>query len=77
MYPCTKFQSFWKTSNFWTKFVQINKNDKKCKKIKIKIVISLQQCTTLRKFNQFEEIQIMGPFLPIKNEWQEFWKNTH
>ena len=35
MYPCTKFQLIWRTSDFGTEFVQKNTNDKNFGKIKI------------------------------------------
>ena len=41
MYPCTKFQLMWKTSDFKTKFAQKNMTDKNFEKISIKIVISI------------------------------------
>ena len=37
MYPFTKFQPIWKTSNFGTKFFQKNINDKNFEKIKLKL----------------------------------------
>ena len=40
--------------------------DKNFEKINIKIVISIQQCTPLRNFSHFVELQIMGPNLPKK-----------
>ena len=43
-------------------------SDKNFGKINIKIVINKQQCTPLRNFRQFEEIQIMAPNLPQKLE---------
>ena len=36
-------------------------NDKKFEKLNIKIVITPQQCTPIRNFNQFEERQILEP----------------
>ena len=39
MYPCTKFQLIWRTSDFGTKLVQKNMNDKKFAKINIKFEI--------------------------------------
>ena len=68
MHPSTKFLSIWKTSNFETKFVQKNMTDKNFEKIDIKIVMSMQQCTTVRNFSQFVELQIMRPNLPKKYE---------
>ena len=41
MYPCTKFQSIWKTSNFGTKFIQKNMSDKYFEKISIKFEIKI------------------------------------
>ena len=66
MYPSTKFQSIWRTSNFETKFAQKSMTDKNSEKINIKIVISIQQSTPLRNFSHFIEIHIMGPNLPKK-----------
>ena len=50
-------------------------NEKNFKKINIKTVISIKQCTPLQNFSQFEEIQIMGPNLPKKHEGQKCWEN--
>ena len=36
MYPCSKFQLIWRTSDFGTKLAQKNMNDKNLGKIKIK-----------------------------------------
>ena len=36
MYPCTKFQLIWRTSDFGTKFAQKNVNNKNFGKINIK-----------------------------------------
>ena len=41
MYPRTKFQLIWRTSDFGTKLAQKNLNDKHFEKINIKIVISI------------------------------------
>ena len=41
MYPCTKFQLIWRTSDFGTEFVQKNTNDKIFGKIKIKFEIRI------------------------------------
>ena len=68
MYPSTKFQSIWRTSDFETIFAQKYLSDKNFEKINIKIVISIQQCTPLRNFSHFVELQIMGPNLPKKYE---------
>ena len=37
MYPCTKFQLIWRTSDFGTKFAQKNVSDKNFGKINIKL----------------------------------------
>ena len=66
MYPSTKFQSIWRTSDFETIFAQKYLSDKNFEKINIKIVISIQQCTPLRNFSHLVELQIMIPNLPIK-----------
>ena len=36
MYPCTKFQLIWRTSDFGTKFAKKNVSDKNFGKINIK-----------------------------------------
>ena len=41
MYPFTKFQLIWRTSDFETKFAQKNMTDKNFEKINIKIVVSM------------------------------------
>ena len=68
MYPCIKFQSIWKTSNFGVKLVQKNMTNKNFEKTNIKIVLSIYQRTPLQNFRQFEEIKIIGPNLPKKQE---------
>ena len=60
-----------------SKFPQNYMNDKTFEKIKIKTEISIQQSTPVPNFSQFEELQILGPNLPKKYEWKEFWKNKH
>ena len=51
MYPFTKFQLIWKTSDLETKFAPKNVTDKNFEKINIKIVISVQQSSPLRNFS--------------------------
>ena len=41
MYPFTKLQLIWKTSDFGTKFAQKNMSDKKFEKINIKFEIKI------------------------------------
>ena len=41
MYPCTKFELIWRTSDFGTKFAQKSMNDKNFGKIKIKFEIRI------------------------------------
>ena len=41
MYTCPKFQLISRNSDFGTKFVQKNMNDKNFEKISIKLVISI------------------------------------
>ena len=41
-------------------------NNKNFEKINIKIVMSIQQCTPLRNFSHFVELQIMGLNMPKK-----------
>ena len=71
MYPCTKFQSIWKTSDFEKKIDQKNTTDKNFEKINIKIVISIHQCTHVPNFTPFVELQIMGPNMPKKFDLQK------
>ena len=61
MYTNTRFRSTETTSDFGTKFVHNYMNGKTFEKINIKIVISIHQCTPLRSFSHFVELQIMGP----------------
>ena len=49
-------------------------NGKNFEKINIKTIISIQQCTPLRNFSQFDEIQITGPNLPKKMSDKNFEK---
>ena len=75
MYPCTKFRSICKTSNFWTKFVQKYMNDQKFeKKTNINMVISTQQYTPVRIFSHFVELQTMGPKFPKNMTHKNFEK---
>ena len=67
MYPFTKFQLIWKTSDLETKFAPKNVTDKNFEKINIKIVISVQQSSPLRNFSHSIELQIMGPNFTQKN----------
>ena len=41
MYPCTKVQLIWRTSDFGTEFAQKNMNDKNFGNIKIKFEIRI------------------------------------
>ena len=41
MYPCTKFQLIWRTSDFGTNFAQENMNNKNFGKINIKFEIRI------------------------------------
>ena len=41
MYPCTKFQLIWRTSDFGRKLAEENMNDGDFEKINIEIVISI------------------------------------
>ena len=73
MYPYTKFHLIWRTSDFvGPNFLKENMNDKNFEKINIKIEISISLSTSVPNFSQFEELQILGPNLPQKYEWQEF-----
>ena len=68
MYPCTKFQLIWKTSDFGTKFDSKNMNDNNFEKINFKIEISISQSTPVPKFGQFQELHFLGPNFPKKYE---------
>ena len=67
MYPCTKFQLIWRTSDFGTKFAQKNVNNKNFGKINIKFKIRIWQCTPVPNCNQFEELQFLRPNLPKRD----------
>ena len=41
MYPCTKLQLIWRTSDFGTKFPPKNMNDKNFEKVKVKFKIKI------------------------------------
>ena len=62
---------------FWDQVCPKNMTDKDFEKINIKIVISIQQFTPVRNFSHFVELQITGPNLSKKCEWQKFGKNKH
>ena len=47
-------------------------NEKNFEKINIKIKICIQQSTSVPNFSQFEELQILGPNMPLKYERKEF-----
>ena len=51
---------------FWDQIYSEKYDWKIFKKIKIKIVISIQQCNPVRISTHFVELQIMGPNLPKK-----------
>ena len=42
-------------------------NDQNFEKTNIETLIGIQQCTSLRNFSHFVELQIMGPNLSINN----------
>ena len=50
MYPCMKFQSFCRTSNYEIKFAQKNMTDKNFEKINTKIVIHIIAMYACTKF---------------------------
>ena len=50
MYPCMKFQSVCRTSNYEIKFAQKNMTDKNFEKINIKIVIHIIAMYACTKF---------------------------
>ena len=57
MCPSTKFQLFWRTSDFGIKFAQKNMSDKIFGKINIKFKMKIKLCTPVPNFSQFEELQ--------------------
>ena len=59
MYPCTKFQLIWRTSDFGTKFAQKNMSEFFFGKMNIKFEIRIEQCTPLPNFSQFGELQFL------------------
>ena len=72
MYTNTRFQAIGTTSDFGTKFGQNYVNDKIFEKLNIKIVISIQQCTSLSNFSQSGNLQFLGPDLPRKHFREEY-----
>ena len=55
-----------KYRKFYLKGVE-NMTDKNFEKINTKIVISILQFAPVQNFSHFEDLQIMGPNLPLKN----------
>ena len=76
LYPCTKLQLIWRTSDFATKLAQENMNDKKFEKIKIKFEIRIQQRRPVPNFSQFGELQFLGPDLNKKHFKMEYLEQT-
>ena len=64
MYPSTKFQLIWRTSDFGTKFAKKNINENFFLKINIKFETRIKQCMPVPNFGQFGELQFLGPNLP-------------
>ena len=64
MYPCTKFQLIWRTSDFGTKFAQKNVSDKNFGKVNIKFEMRIQQCTLVSNCSQLGELQFLRRNLP-------------
>ena len=57
MYPCTKFQLIWRTSDFGMKFAQKTRVTKDFAKINIKIVIRTYQISVnLENFSFWDQI---------------------
>ena len=46
-------------------------------KTNIKIVISISQCTPVRHYSQFENLQILGPNLPKENMNDKNFEKTN
>ena len=63
MYPCTKLQLVWGTSDFGTKYTQKNVSDKNFGKVNTKFEMRIWQCTPVPNFSQFGEIQFLRPNL--------------
>ena len=61
IYPGTKFQLIWTTSDFGTKFTQKSMSEKNSKKINIKLKTGLKQCMSVSDFSQYRELQFLGP----------------
>ena len=65
MHACTKLQLIWKSSVFGSKFSPLppkkSINYKDFEKTNVKTVISIEQCTPVPYFSQFEELEFLGP----------------
>ena len=59
MYPGTKFQLTWRTSDFGTKPAPKNMSEKKIKKINIEFETRIKQCMSVPDFSQFGELQFL------------------
>ena len=70
MYPCSKSQLIWRTSDFGTKFAQKNVNEKKIGKTNIKFELRIKQYTLVPNFSEFGEFQFLRPNLP-KNTFRD------
>ena len=67
MYPCTKFQFIWRTSDFQTKVAEKNMNDKNFEKRNIKFEIRTYQCMSVSNLSKFGEHWFLGPNLTKKH----------
>ena len=72
MYPCTKFQLIWRTSDFGTKFAPKNVSDKNFGKINFEFEMGIWKCTPVPNFSQFRELQFLRPNLPKKDFRAEY-----
>ena len=59
MYPGTKFQLTWRTSDFGTKFAPKNMREKKALKINIEFEKRIKQFMSVPDFSQFGELQFL------------------
>ena len=59
MYPGTKFQLTWRTSDFGTKFAPKNMSKNNFFKINIEFETRIKQCMSVSDFSQFGELQCL------------------
>ena len=73
MYPRTKFQLIWRTSDFGAKFAQKKTLNKR---INMKFEMRIEHCTSVPNFSQFGELQFLRPNLPKETLGQDIRANS-